>query len=269
MSTVQEARAKLGEHFGVGGSGKPDRWEALWADGSFIPWDRGLPNPALEDLLKDRQDLIGIPKEASDTAGKRKKAFVPGCGKGYDVLLLSSFGYDAVGLEVSETALKRCLEERDKHGDKYAVRDASLGAGKSNFVAGDFFSNEWTGSAGAEQFDLIYDYTFLCALPPSMRHQWALRMSHLLAPDGHLICLEFPLSKNPNLGGPPFGLQSKVYVQHLAQPGLDIPYNAEGYIPEGVTYPDNPAALKRAAHWQPARTHEIGKDQDWISVWHR
>ncbi|KAA6414026.1 MAG: thiol methyltransferase [Lasallia pustulata] len=78
-------------------------------------------------------------------------------------------------------------------------------------------------------------------------------MSQLLAPApaANLICLEFPTYKDPSLGGPPFGLSPAVYVEHLSHPGEELP----------------PGGLERVAHWQPERTHEIGKGTDWVSVW--
>ena len=93
-------------------------------------------------------------------------------------------------------------------------------------------------------------------------------MSQLLAFEGRLICVEFPSKKDPKLGGPPFALPAPVYVEHLSHPGKAIPYDEEtGYIKEGVSGPNSAAGLKRIAHWEPARTHEIGKGQDWVSVW--
>ena len=71
-----------------------------------MPWDRGFPNPALVEVLRDRTDVIG--KALADIDGKpqRKKALVPGCGRGVDVCLLESFGYDCVGLEYSAKAVQ-------------------------------------------------------------------------------------------------------------------------------------------------------------------
>ena len=85
-------------------------------------------------------------------------------GRGYDVLLLASFGYNAFGLEVSETAVKRCLEEQDIHSANYPVRDKAVGAGKAEFICNDFFSNTWTNQIGVDKFDLIYDYTVSVSL---------------------------------------------------------------------------------------------------------
>lgn len=94
-------------------------------------------------------------------------------------------------------------------------------------------------------------------------------MSELLAPksQGHLICIEFPTYKDPMTGGPPYGLPPKVYVEHLSHPGKKLPYDDEGHVKEGVSEQAGPEALERIGHWQPERTHAIGKGTDWVSVW--
>ena len=92
----------------------------------------------------------------------RRKALVPGCGRGYDVLLLASFGYDAVGVEASEAAVKAAKEEHKKAEEKvlYPAKDEKLGKGSVEFVVGDFFDDGWVKAVQAEKgFDLIYDYT--------------------------------------------------------------------------------------------------------------
>ena len=158
--TLQENRARLMAHFAGDVSNHQNKWSDLWDKGDFLPWDRGMPNPALVDTLADRQDLLGS-CWTEDAGGnrRRKRALVPGCGKGYDVLLLASFGYDAFGLEVSQTAVKRCYEEQEAHGDKYPAVDGS-GSGKVTFVHGDFFGTEWMKNIGDNgKVDLIYDYT--------------------------------------------------------------------------------------------------------------
>ncbi len=93
-------------------------------------------------------------------------------------------------------------------------------------------------------------------------------MTQLLAIGGNLICIEFPSAKDPKLGGPPYALPPPVYLEHLTRPGKELPYDEEsGHIKEESSDSISPAALKRIAHWQPARTHEIGKGQDWVSIW--
>lgn len=160
MSSLQEARARLISHF-TGGSAKQGlRWEELWANADFLPWDRHAVNPALIDILADRQDLIGGPTvQTSDGRSRRRRALVPGCGRGYDVLLFASFGYDAVGLEVSASAVEACWEERDRNESQYPMQDASVGRGQIDFMQGDFFEDDWTQRLLDGQVDLIYDYT--------------------------------------------------------------------------------------------------------------
>ncbi len=98
-------------------------------------------------------------------------------------------------------------------------------------------------------------------------------MSQLLAEKGHLICIEFPSTKDPKAGGPPYSLPPQVYLEHLSHPGEVLPYNEEsGHVVERSSNEENAAALRRIAHWKPVRTHEIGmgpdgKVLDWISVW--
>ena len=177
---LQEDRARLMNHFAGDTSKHQNKWSDLWDQGDYLPWDRGIPNPALLDTLTLRQDLLGTCFVEDDFGNKRRKrALVPGCGKGYDVLLLASFGYvepnfspimmqlfslisskDAFGLEVSETAVKRCYEEQDTNGLKYPVRDEISGAGAVKFMHGDFFGTDWTiNIEGDGKVDLIYDYT--------------------------------------------------------------------------------------------------------------
>ncbi|KAL8916203.1 MAG: hypothetical protein Q9208_008655 [Pyrenodesmia sp. 3 TL-2023] len=155
-----DERARLRAHFDVAPTSHPDRWNKLWDAGNFLPWDRITPNPAFVDLLDQRKDLIGDCFVEDAGKRRRKRALVPGCGRGYDVLLLASYGYDAYGLEVSETAIERCIEEKNVNGNKYPVRDEAAGTGESTFLNGDFFADAWSKEvAGGGTFELIYDYT--------------------------------------------------------------------------------------------------------------
>ena len=144
-----DARERLRSHFLVDNSQHAQKWDDLYTQ-NFLPWDKGFPNPALVDLLSDRADLLPKPNP-----NRKLKALVPGCGKGYDVLLLKAFGYEAFGLEVSGNALKEAkLVEAEKGGESvYKTRD---GEGSVKWVEGDFFGG-FEGSEGG--FDLIYDYT--------------------------------------------------------------------------------------------------------------
>lgn len=137
-----------------------DGWANIWNIGEFRIWDKECPNPALEDALA-RRELFGDPI-ATDPRGYlyRKKALVPGCGRGVDVLLLASFGYDAYGLECSAVAVEACNQEKLKNRNRYPIRDPMAGWGNATFIQGDFFKDDWLEEMHLSRncFDLIYDY---------------------------------------------------------------------------------------------------------------
>src|SRR3569833_127970 len=210
-------------------------WDSLWKE-SFTPWDRGGLSWALNDVLAEHRDLIPAATQPG-RGGSSKKALAPGCGRGHDVLLRAAWGYDVYGLDYSSAATARAVEnEKTAGGDVvYAARDEAVGKGGVRWVTGDFFSDAWVdGETITAGFDLIFDYTvsfylscfllerpsdeltpgcvslsqkqFFCALPPSARPKWAARMSQLLAPDGRLVCLQWPSIKPPSEPGPPWGV---------------------------------------------------------------
>lgn len=173
-------------------------WDQLWQQ-QRTSWDRGGPSFALHEALTAYPELFdgtypdhgllsdfvgqGSDQAASSTTAPgtatRKKALVPACGRGYDAVLLAKvFGYDVVGLEISSTALDAAREylsgvdevlhahrtqQDPPSGDKQAMRfwvdNQSSSPGRVHWVSGDFFSDDWLVDAGAEQFDLIFDYT--------------------------------------------------------------------------------------------------------------
>jgi hypothetical protein len=111
-------------------------------------------------------------------------------------------------------------------------------------------------------------------MQPPMRPAWAARQSALLkdSPLANLICLEFPTDKPAHTGGPPFGSPSSAYIEHLAHPGKDIPYDAQGNV-KFSAYPEySPGGLERVEYFHPQDTHQVGKDEagnvkDYISIW--
>ncbi len=97
---------------------------------------------------------------------------------------------------------------------------------------------------------------------------------------GKLVCVEFPSTKPPSTGGPPYGLPGKVYRAHLGQPGVVLGYDGEDNLlvsEEEMEGDANGAGkgegngeargLACLTRYQPQRTHEIGRGKDWVSVW--
>lgn len=102
-------------------------------------------------------------------------------------------------------------------------------------------------------------------------------MAQLVSPDnGRLICLEWPLDKNPSTGGPPWGLSAETYVAHLGRPGEEVRYGEDGKpLADELGRPAAASGLKRLDRIKPCRTHKAGHDGpdrdgpivDFISVW--
>ncbi|KAL2128460.1 hypothetical protein VTI74DRAFT_9173 [Chaetomium olivicolor] len=248
-------------------------WSELW-DTNKTYWDRGIPSPALIDLVESGTNLIPKP---SGTGGRKPLALVPGCGKGYDPVMLAFHGYDVYGLEVSPTAVETARKyAREQAADPLPYNFSNSARpnaerGQVKFINGDFFARDWekeccSNGEAFSGFDLIYDYTFLCALLPSMRQDWARRMNELLAPSGVLVCLEFPLYKDLKLPGPPWGLREGIYCNLLAAGGNGMIEEEEEAAKAAIEIRgDGP--FERIAHFKPARTYEIGEDTDMLGIW--
>ncbi|KAI7848866.1 S-adenosyl-L-methionine-dependent methyltransferase [Circinella umbellata] len=140
-------------------------WEKQWQE-SHTPWDKGESSPALIKFLKEHSDLIP----------SKGKGLVPGTGSGYDVVLFSSPDLHMTGLDMSPTCIKQAQK---KHGD-----------GNYDFICDDFYTFEYPKGG----YDLVYDYTFLCAMPLDMRPAWGKRMAEIIKPGGVLIALMYPLN---------------------------------------------------------------------------
>ncbi|KAH7383976.1 S-adenosyl-L-methionine-dependent methyltransferase [Pyrenochaeta sp. MPI-SDFR-AT-0127] len=322
MATQNQDRLRA--HFSaLPESSHSEGWDSLWKDASFLPWDRGYANPALIDLLANRtvpsaspdpNPTPGAPPPNTLSTGyrslappiapdgKRRKVLIPGCGKGYDIILFAAWGYDAYGLEISEHAVEAARSYVDgvkgKKGDKkeiegpleaeyrFAEESHDKGYGVMKVLQGDFFEDSWLGDVegwkDGEGFDVIYDNTFLCALPLSLRPKWAARIVSLLrhsqandqpsdhSLDGVLICLEFPTHKPASSGGPPWSLPPTVHAELLKQPGKEISYDDQDVVKK-TDRPETDDALVRVAHYTPRRTHTVGVVKgvvrDCVSMW--
>ncbi|XP_058184247.1 probable thiol methyltransferase 2 isoform X1 [Rhododendron vialii] len=164
-------------------------WQKCWEQG-LTPWDLGKPTPVLVHLHQTGALRTG-------------RALIPGCGSGYDVVAIACPERYVVGLDKSDKAHKRAKE----------LASSSPNADCLTFLNEDFFA--WKPT---ELFDLIFDYTFFCAIEPSMRPAWASQMQYLLKPDGELITLMFPITNHA--WGPPYKVSIADYEELLRPLGF-------------------------------------------------
>jgi len=133
------------------------------------PWDAGGVPPALRAWL----------------GGGPLRVLVPGCGSGYEVRLFAERGDDVLGIDFADAAVERARQTLGEFADR--VRKA------------DFFALD------EPPFDLVYERTFLCALPRALWPKWAARIPALVRPGGLLAGFFF---FDDNARGPPFGISA-------------------------------------------------------------
>ena len=184
-----------------------NRWERMWTETASPAFDMTFANRAFVQAL-----------EAGAAQGK--KGFVPGCGRGYDVIEMVKYGaITAVGLEISHTAVTAAEKFRDESG-----LDSSVAA-KAIFVEGDFFAGPSSSSSTSSTFDLGYDYTFFCAIHPNMRKAWGEGWAKWIHPGGTLFTLMFPCAQGPEAPpgeGPPFQVRPEDYQAALESAGFKL-----------------------------------------------
>ncbi|MDI9866733.1 methyltransferase domain-containing protein [Flectobacillus sp. DC10W] len=153
-------------------------WNERYAKGQ-TGWDLGTASPPLEEYIKQ-------------LGNKDLKILLPGCGNGYEALLMAELGFKNLTiLDIAPLAVEQLQNSLRNYP---TVR----------ILCEDFFAHQ-------DQYDLILEQTFFCALPPSMREQYVQKMSELLKPEGKLVGVLF--ASEFDKAGPPFGGTTDEYLQ--------------------------------------------------------
>lgn len=153
-------------------------WESRYKENE-VGWDTG----AITTPLKEYIDQL----ENKDT-----KILIPGAGNGYEFEYLISKGFRNVYvLDIAQQPLENIARRVENTFSK-------------NLIEQDFFEHQ-------EQYDLILEQTFFCALDPKLREKYVEKAHSLLFEHGKLVGLlfQFPLTQS----GPPFGGSKQEYVK--------------------------------------------------------
>ena len=149
-------------------------WSKRYAENDAA-WDMGKVSPPLKEYIDQLQD-------------KNLRVLIPGCGNAYEAEYLIMQGFSNVTLiDISEVLVKELKKK--------------FSSANPRIIFGDFFELN-------EQFDLILEQTFFCALDPSWRVKYADKMYELLSDAGKLAGLFFDKDFD---GGPPFGGSKEEY----------------------------------------------------------
>ena len=169
-------------------SADPEFWNTRYAAGR-TPWDFGGVPAALGRFVTTN----------AATLRHGARVLIPGCGSGYEIAAFAAAGCEVTAIDLSAVAVARARRE---FGALPRVR----------IVEGDFFTEKFS----IAPFDLIYERTFLCALPPEHWPQMVVRTAELLRPGGVLAGFYLFGDKDD---GPPFGLApdepAKLFAAHF------------------------------------------------------
>ena len=150
-------------------------WEACY-ETEMDNWDLGGPTPVFERIASE------IPKG---------RICVIGCGRGYDAVTFAKAGFEVTAIDFAQTAVLASRENARKQEVEMTV------------LREDFFD---LPDELHDQFDYVLEYTCFCAISPERRFEYDRVIWQLLKPEGKLLGLFFPLDKNVDEGGPPWGV---------------------------------------------------------------
>ncbi len=170
---------------------EPGSWDARYAN-EDTPWDLGGPPPALVELL-----------DATPADEPRGRVLVPGAGRGHDAIAWAVAGHRVTAVDFAPRALEAC-----------AALAAAAGVSVEGVVADVLELPESLRGS----FDLVWEHTCFCALPPAARERYAGSMAAALAPDGRLVAL---LWNHGNPDGPPFDV-TRDDVRRVFEPRFEV-----------------------------------------------
>lgn len=184
-----------------------DFWIERWQKG-----ETGFHQDQLNPYLGYYYGQKGVSAEKRSAI----KVFVPLCGKSIDMLWLAQNGYQVLGIECSEIAVKQFFESQQL---EYRVIDASntgrpftryiseacSGQATIEILLGDFFDLIPSDIAGITD---IYDRASMIALPEAMRLDYFQKMLELQTQGLRtlLITLTYPQQE---MDGPPFSVSEE------------------------------------------------------------
>ena len=164
--------------------------EKYWNDRykvNEIGWDIGSVSPPLKNYFDQLTD-------------KNLKILIPGGGNSHEAEYLHQNGFTNVYVaDVSKIALNNIIKRVS-------------GFPKSHLLHGNYFDLQ-------EDFDLIIEQTFFCAINPSLRKKYVIKASQLLREHGKIVGLLFSIPLNEDQ--PPFGGNKQEY-QNLFNPFFHI-----------------------------------------------
>lgn len=163
-----------------------DYWENRYIENTS-KWDLGMISPPIKNYVDSLKN-------------KNLKILIPGGGNSWEAEYMYHRGFTNIYvIDIAPSPLNNL---------KNRVPDFP----KDHLLLADFFTLE-------QNFDLVLEQTFFCAINPVLRKDYVTKVFDLLNSDGKIAGLLFDAELNTNQ--PPFGGNKQEY-QQLFQPYFDI-----------------------------------------------
>lgn len=168
-------------------------WEDKYVNNA-TGWDLGQVSPPLKAYIDQLEN-------------KDLNILIPGAGNSYEAEYLFQQGFlNTNVLDIAQSPLKNLKRRSPNFPDNQLIHD-------------NFFDHEAT-------YDIIFEQTFFCALPPELRAEYVNKIHDLLKPEGKLVGLLFTFQLTEN--GPPFGGSQAEYIR-LFKEKFDLDILQESY----------------------------------------
>lgn len=172
-------------------------YECAEGDPTRVPWADCRPNPVL---------LAWLNREACHLVRPGSRAVVVGCGLGDDLVELTRRGYDAMGFDVSPTAVRWAARRHPQMSDRFLQAD--LLDLPARLIG---------------RFDLVVEISTIQSVHPSLRRLVAAGIGRLVAPRGAVMTLARGRADAEELDphdGPPWPLTKGELLALMSNSGL-------------------------------------------------
>lgn len=194
----------------------PDFWHKKW-ESNVIGFHKSEANALLVEHFKTLALVKG------------SRVFVPLCGKTLDIAWLLANDYRAVGVELSELAVKQLFESLELTPTVSEVEGFTRYQAEAvDIFVGDFFQ---LTQALLGAVDVVYDRAAFVALPLEMRHRYTKHLIEITESASQLL-ISFEYDQTLQ-AGPPFAITNAEINQHY-QSAYDMTLLASEAVEGGL-----------------------------------
>lgn len=166
-----------------------------------IPWANLEPSPLLIDWLNTR--CAGCLRPGARVA-------VVGCGLGDDVAELRARGFEAIGFDISPTAIEWARERFPDHETSFTVCDVLSPSARL-----------------LRRHELVVEVNTIQSMDPSLRRRAVAGIASLAHPRGRVLVICREKGEDAGDDGPPWALEPAELISLMRERGLELAGDVE------------------------------------------